>query len=353
MLVFELPDFAREAWRRGKRAARVLERKTAALFRDASARTLRAGDCIAHDPASDTFIVGLFAPSRGERARSTADCRAVLERIAVTLSLGVDLRIDRGWTALGGVRTRAELEAEIRRALERGARERERYEFFAAVGHELRTPLTSIRGYLETLLDEPLDAATTRRFLDTARRETLRLSRLVEGMFEFSLLDLSGARMRGTTCRLAPQIEAACDVVRPLAAARRVTVEAAPSPDADVEIEADALMQMLVNLLDNAIKYGREGGRVTISAAKAAGCARVRVDDDGPGLAPAECESIFGLRVRGERSDSWPGSGIGLALVKLIAERAGGHVGCGTSAMGGARFEIALPARAESETALS
>ncbi len=98
----------------------------------------------------------------------------------------------------------------------------------ATIGHELRTPLTSIRGYIETLLDGEFDPPTARRFLETARRETLRLGRLVEGMLEFSLLDLSTGE-HPTPCNAVEQIRATIEMLSPMAAARRVTIRLAPS----------------------------------------------------------------------------------------------------------------------------
>ncbi|MFN2450382.1 MAG: histidine kinase dimerization/phospho-acceptor domain-containing protein, partial [Candidatus Baltobacteraceae bacterium] len=132
----------------------------------------------------------------------------------------MDVRIETGWSLCAPSRDRPEFEQDIALALERGARERERYEFFAAVGHELRTPLTSIRGYLETLLDEPVDAPTSRRFLETARREALRMGRLLEGMFEFSLLDLSAGPSALECSSVRERIAQACESVAPLAALR-------------------------------------------------------------------------------------------------------------------------------------
>src|SRR6516225_12395753 len=106
----------------------------------------------------------------------------------------------------------------------------------AAIGHELRTPLTSIRGYIETLLDGELDARTTRRFLETARREALRLGRLVEGMLEFSMLDLSELR-RGASCDVVEQVRATVDAALPLALERRVTIRARLAQTAPARVD--------------------------------------------------------------------------------------------------------------------
>jgi signal transduction histidine kinase len=343
LLVLRLPQFERIAWREGKRAAQRLERKTTVAFLNACRRVLRTGDLTGHDAGSDVFVIAMTAPSREARIPSSIDCRSALERVAAEMSCTVDMRVETGWTLLRRFDLAAGLGHEIELALERGARDRERYEFFAAIGHELRTPLTSIRGYLETLLDDGVDAATARRFLDTARREALRMGRLLEGMFEFSLLDLSADALLGRGCPLAQQIDMACEVVRPLAERRAIRVERGRCEELAVCIEADACLQLLVNLLDNAIKYGRDGGRVAISLRVYGEDAVLYVDDDGPGIAPAERESIFALRARGSQTGGRPGTGIGLAIVKMIAERCGGTICVGESPLGGARFEVTLP----------
>jgi signal transduction histidine kinase len=341
LLVLRLPELERIAWRDGRRAAQRLESATSAAFVDAAGRMLRTGDLTAHDPHSDVYAIIMAAPSRAARAPSAVDIRAVLSRVSAAISLRSEVFVQTGWTML--TRLIRDLEPEVAQALERGARERERYEFFSAIGHELRTPLTSIRGYLETLLDEEVDSATARRFLETARREALRMGRLLEGMFEFSLLDLSNEAIVGQSCDLEAQIQQACEIVSPLARTRGISVHRTPACESRIAIEADACLQVLVNLLDNAVKYGREGGAVCIAAHRRGGEAAITVDDDGPGIATHERESIFGLRVRGSSAVARPGTGIGLAIVKLIAERAGGGVRVCESPLGGARFEAVLP----------
>ncbi len=308
---------------------------------------------MAHEAGSDIFLVAMTAPARAGSVHSSPDCRAVMERIALALRLGVELRTETGWTVLREIDGPAALDAGVEGALERGARERERYEFFAAVGHELRTPLTSIRGYLETLLETPVDEQTARRFLETARREALRMGRLIEGMFEFSLLDLSGQSLLGASCEVDAQIDQACEIVRPLAQQRGMSLERGPLCAARIFLEADAFLQMLVNLLDNAVKYGKPDGCARICAAIQGEELVVSIDDDGPGVTAGERNAIFGLRVRGEQRDRWAGTGIGLAIVKMIADRAGGRIECARSPLGGARFEIVLPVGAESARSAS
>jgi two-component system phosphate regulon sensor histidine kinase PhoR len=212
----------------------------------------------------------------------------------------------------------------------------------AMIGHELRTPLSSICGYIETLLEGEFDRPTTRRFLETARREALRLGRLVDGMLEFSLLDLSGAE-HGAGCNVVEQIRATVDMLSPMAAARRVTIRTHLPEAAHARVDGDACVHALANLVENAVKYGEELGTVEISCLAQERFVAIAVDDDGCGIPPAARTSIFVMGVRGG-APGRSGCGIGLAVVKAIAERAGGDVRAEASALGGARFILRFPA---------
>ena len=327
-------------------AARRLERETVEAFACAAKRIVRQGDRLAHEPGSDWFAIAMFTPARDGNTALTLDARSVLERIAATMSLVTGRRMETGWWPIA---TRADVESfegTIERALERGARERERYEFLATVGHELRTPLTSIRGYIETLLDNDLDTATSRRFLEVARNEALRLGRLVDGMLEFSLLDLSPAP-NGVT-DLAAAAQAAIEALGPVAHDAGMTLEARKDGETTARIGGDACMHVLLNVIENAVKYGNRGGHIRISVERRDPFVHAIVDDDGPGVAPSERECIFDNRTRGGASDATRGAGIGLCIVRTIVERAGGAVSADDSPLGGARFLIRLPA-AEAE----
>ena len=343
VLVVRIPELERVAWRRGLRPARSLERRASAAFSAAAARVLRSGDAVGHDAASDVFVAALIAPTRGGTAPAPLDARSALARIAATMEATARLDVVTGWTTYA--RSDAgKLEGVVERALICGAQERERYAFFSALGHELRTPLASIRGYLETLLEDTIDAPTRRRFVRIAYAESLRLARLVEGMFEISLLDLHATFPSRSTAILNLVLGGALDACAATAAARGVAIEMAPVPNATVALEADRLMLVMINVLDNAIKHGRAHGRVQIGVELAdARTAVVRVDDDGPGVAAEDRERIFTLGERGPTRAR--GTGIGLALVRLMLERAGGRVDVETSPLGGARFALAIPRR--------
>jgi signal transduction histidine kinase len=341
LLVVRLPALERTAWREGLRKARTLERRASLAFASAAGRVLRAQDSIAHDAGSDVFIAALTAPTRDDGAAAmSVDARSALARISASIESATRLEVETGWTSFSTA-DHADLAGAIARGLSRGAQERERYAFFSAIGHELRTPLASIRGYLETLLDDEIDERTRMRFLSIAHQESLRLSRLVEGMFEISLLDLHTTQVRLANGVLDVALDAAAVACAANAAARSVTLRRASAVRAVVGLDTDRLTLVLINLIDNAMKHGRPGGTIAIGADLSdPDLACVTIDDDGPGVPRAERERIFALGARGETIA--PGSGIGLALVQLMLERAGGRVDVGDSPLGGARFCVYL-----------
>ncbi len=348
MLAFRAPEFEQVAWNIGRRDARNLERRTVVAFTAAARNILRHDDLLAHEDGSDRFAVAMMSPARDAHPPESNEVRGALGRIAAALTRSTGRRMETGWWP---VERRSEVEAlaaTIDAALERGARERQHGEMLATVGHELRTPLTSIRGYIETLLDGEFDAVTARRFLETARREALRLGRLVDGMLEFSLLDLS-ARGRNARCDVVEHARAAIDAAVPLARVRRVTIRARLPAAALARIDGDTCMHALVNLVENGVKYCRDDGIVEVSCACEKRFVVVTVDDDGPGVAPLERDTIFDLGIRGN-SAGRSGTGIGLAVVKAIADRAGGDVRAMPSPLGGARFVLRLPTLPEPVT---
>jgi signal transduction histidine kinase len=349
LLVLRVPEFVEIAWRKGRRAARLLERRTTAAFRDAAAGIIRGGDALGHNHDSDRFAIALLTPARAGTRAGVRKLRSSLERVVAGITVSTGRRLEAGWWP---VETQAELDRLsdiLDAALARGMRDRERHALLATVGHELRTPLTSIRGYIETLLEaEELDPRTTRRFLETTRREALRLGRLVEGMLEFSMLDVSSQPF-DAYCDAAEQARATIDAALPLARRRDVSIRARLPRTAPARIDGDACVHALLNLVENAVKHGREGGSVCIDCGLEGKFVRVHVDDDGPGIIPEERATIFQIGVRGART--MRGCGIGLAVVRAIAERCGGEVRVSSSPLGGARFTFRVPSAQPSQEA--
>ena len=295
----------------------------------------------------------------GTARHADPGARAAIARIGAALEASLGLKVETGWATYEPVRDAHAVGPLMVRALALGAHERERFAFFSAVGHELRTPLASIRGYLETLLEceEPLEPHVQRRFTAIAHREALRLSRLIEGMFEISMLDLRPTAGAAARASLPAVFNAVRDATLNGAKAREVSIAIVSAEELDVAIDPDRLILILVNLIENAVKHGRRGGCVHVAAELAQDLISITVDDDGSGVPIDARERIFELGMRGRTAAD--GTGIGLTLARLLAERAGGRVEACASPLGGARFaislrrvvEVATPARVDNENA--
>ena len=337
------------ALREGRRRSRALERRAEALFLEAARALLRASDRLAHPADSEEFIAYLDARGRSGESRRVAlpvDLRGALERIAARMNARLDLPVEVGWTYVAPTALARDPVAAVHEAMERGERERERVAFLSAVGHELRTPLSSIRGYLETLLDARHDAPTTRRFLEIAQAEALRMARLVDGVLEFSLLDCSAIHLADASCDLDAVLGTAIRSMEAALCRAGARIEHRALPGLAIALDADAAMHVVLNLLQNSVIHGRRGGKIRVALARRPPFARLRIDDDGPGIPVEQRERIFKHGARLASGDG-RGFGLGLAIVESIVARVGGAACVGDAPRGGARFEILLPLQAE------
>jgi two-component system phosphate regulon sensor histidine kinase PhoR len=222
-----------------------------------------------------------------------------------------------------------------------------RKDFVANVSHELRTPVAAVRSAAETLRGAmERDPAAASRFCEIIERNAERLQRLVE-----DLLDLSRIESREYRPQLEPLDLSA--IAQHLQALYRARVEAKPMglsfalPTDLPRLKADrrALEQVLCNLLDNAVKYCPAGSSVTVRAEVENGKVRVRVADDGPGIAPEHLGRLFErfYRVDAGRSRDLGGTGLGLSIVKHLVEAMGGAVGVESTPGRGTTFWFSLP----------
>jgi two-component system phosphate regulon sensor histidine kinase PhoR len=224
--------------------------------------------------------------------------------------------------------------------------ERARQEFVANVSHELRTPLSHIKGYVETLLSGAKDdPAVATRFLQTIERNAGRLQLLIEDLLTISELESGRVKLDLQNFSLRKLADKTCDDLKTRAAARTVSL-INEVPELWVRADAVRVEQVLSNLLDNAIKYGRPGGRVALGAgASGATEVEVFVQDDGPGLPPEALERVFErfYRVDKARSREQGGTGLGLAIVKHLVQSHGGRVWAKSEPGRGAAFYFTLP----------
>jgi signal transduction histidine kinase/ABC-type multidrug transport system ATPase subunit len=196
-------------------------------------------------------------------------------------------------------------------------------EFLSHLSHELRTPLTAIHGYASTLRqpDVTWDAASGRRFLGLIEGESARMGRLVADMLDSSTMEAGGLRLDPHWCDLGLAVEAAVACVPGADAVVAVEV-GADVPK--VWVDHDRLEQVLVNLVDNALRHGGDGGPVRVTATATGDTATIRVTDQGPGFPPALAASVFQPYVRG--ATGVPGAGLGLTICRGLVEAHGGDI---------------------------
>jgi two-component system phosphate regulon sensor histidine kinase PhoR len=220
-----------------------------------------------------------------------------------------------------------------------------RRDFVANVSHELKTPLTALRAALEILLDGGMeDPPHAREFLETAQNQVERLQRLLDDLLTLSRLEKANPPpVRGNT-PLAPAVDRAFAALAPLAERRGVRLINAVPPGSELPLAEDALSQVLINLVDNAIKFNREGGAVTVAGEATPAGTTLTVSDTGVGIPPEDLPRIFErfYRVDRSRARETGGTGLGLAIVKHIVENAGGAIGVASVPSEGTRFDVTL-----------
>jgi two-component system phosphate regulon sensor histidine kinase PhoR len=221
-----------------------------------------------------------------------------------------------------------------------------RQEFVANVSHELRTPLSLIKGYVETLLDgakEKPEVAT--KFLLTIERNAERLKLLIEDLLAISELESGRVTLNLQSVQLHDLAEKVLEDFKARAGSRNVTL-ANETPVLQIRADPVRLEQVFGNLVDNAIKYGKPNGTVTIAArAVDDSQAEICVVDDGQGIPPEALERVFErfYRLDKARSREQGGTGLGLSIVKHIVQSHGGRIWA-TSELGhGAKFFFTLP----------
>lgn len=223
-----------------------------------------------------------------------------------------------------------------------------RRDFVANVSHELRTPVAVIRANAETLIagakDDP-EMAT--KLIDGLHRNAERLARILADLLDLSRLDAGQYRLEISNVALRGAIEQSMTAIETQARTRNVSVHVEVG-DVGVKADPKALDQILVNLIDNAVKYTRADGNVWVEAKREEGSVRVEVRDDGPGIADKHRARVFERFYRADpsRSREAGGTGLGLSIVKHLVESMGGRVGVEPNLPTGSIFWLRLPASA-------
>jgi len=218
-------------------------------------------------------------------------------------------------------------------------------QFTADSSHELRTPLTAIKGQVEVALTRPREPAAYRDVLQAVNEEVDRLIRLVGSLLTLARADAGQIPITSEAVNLPDVVTAAVEQVRPAAAQRNVDLEVAPGPPVMLQGDEDLLLQLLLNLLDNAIKYTPSGGRVTAGWGTTSAQVELWVRDTGAGLAPEHVPHIFDrfYRVDKARSRAEGGAGLGLSICRWIAEAHGGAMSVESAPGQGSTFTLRLP----------
>jgi signal transduction histidine kinase len=227
-----------------------------------------------------------------------------------------------------------------------------RSDFIASVSHELRTPLAQVRMFAETLLLGRVRSDDERlRSLQIVDQEARRLTHLVENILQFSRAERQAIRLAPVPSELASQVRDAVEAFGPVARSRHVVVQTALENDVVGVVDPAALRQILLNLLDNAVKYGPLGQTVTITLERANDRARITVDDEGPGIPPEQRGRVWEpyQRLESAVTAAVAGSGIGLSVVAQLVALHGGRAWVEGAPGRGARFIVELPLTARRE----
>jgi len=263
----------------------------------------------------------------------------------------VPLETPRGdrWVAVAGVSFPEGVVYALRDVTDERALERARSDFVATASHELRTPLAAVYGAARTLRRADIELAATQRdrFLEIIESETDRLTAIVSQILLAGQLEEGRVDVAPAVMDVRSAVSSVLDTMR-LRAPERIALrlEGNGGPPALALADEDKLRQVLLNLVDNAIKYSPDGGEVTVELASDGGCVRVEVRDRGLGIPPPEQERVFEkfYRLDPALTRGVGGSGLGLYISRELVERMGGSLSVRSTLGEGATFVVELPA---------
>lgn len=365
-LYFDVVEFLALRDKYGKdKSEKILDAVTSTLMCQ-KGRLFRDEDLVASGGAgSDFFVVFLFAPPRRKEVFATSDLKMIATRVSQTLigvmnEAAVALEIDEpielrsGYTVIDHdpelpidrlvyeARKEAALKSQLDEIM---------VNFVANVSHELRTPLTCIKGYTETLLDGAMDdPVLTRRWLGTIYTETQRLERLIKDLLDISMMEADQVDLSVSNCDVKALVEHTVSVLTPRAESQNIKIHLdVPGTTPEWDLDHDRISQVLLNLIDNALKYSEKNTNVYVRLYFSAETVTIEVQDEGAGIKESELPKIFDrfYRVEESRATRFGGRGLGLSIANHLVEAHGGDLSV-TSVFGeGSKFTLALPRQAD------
>lgn len=222
-----------------------------------------------------------------------------------------------------------------------------RTEFVANVSHELKTPLTSIQGFIETLLSgASQDPKQNEKFLKMMEEDANRLARLIHDLLELSKIESQKTPRPEEVIPLAEEVDKTLQGLGSPVREKSIHVEKKFASTLRVRANRDQFKQVLLNLFDNAIKFNKQGGKITVDARPVKDQIQISIEDTGIGIPQDAVPRIFERFFRADkaRARGMGGTGLGLAIVKHIVESHGGEISCESEFGRGSKFSFTLPA---------
>lgn len=227
--------------------------------------------------------------------------------------------------------------------------ERVRREFFANLSHELRTPLTAIMAYSETLLAGAIDDPENKtRFIEKLHKHAIRMTELISDISDLSAIESGSVKLALSPVRLRSIVTEVIALNEARSNHSDISFEVSVPHNLFVQADRTRLEQILYNLIDNAVKFNRPGGSVSVTAQEQGNRVAIHIQDTGTGIAAVDLPRVFErlYRVDKSRSRKIEGSGLGLAIVKHLVQAHGGDVSAASEIGRGSRFTFTLPVAA-------
>ncbi|MFA5504083.1 MAG: ATP-binding protein [Vulcanimicrobiota bacterium] len=361
-LYFDVVDFLSIRDKYGREKSEQILDSIRSTLLGQRGRLFRDEDLVAcGGAASDFFVVFLFAPPRRKEAFATSDLKLIATRVtqklhnemndrAVELAINERLDMRSGYTVIDHDPelpiSRLVYEARKEAAL-KSRLDEIMVSFVANVSHELRTPLTCIKGYTETLLEGAMeDPELTRRWLGTIYTETQRLERLIKDLLDISMMEADQVDLSLSRCNLRDLVQHTVSVLTPRAESQNIKIHLElPETAPEWILDHDRISQVLLNLIDNALKYSEKDTNVHVRLYFSAERATIEVQDEGAGIKEAELGKIFErfYRVEESRATRFGGRGLGLAIAKHLVDAHGGELNVSSAFGEGSKFTMTLP----------